>query len=210
MTFTNELIQSRLLCILRAPRPDNVADAAEALAEAGMRLIEVTYTIPHAAEVIGELRRRIPHALVGAGTITTEADIADATTAGAQFLVSPGLTETLAAHMSASGIPFVPGAFSPSEVMRAHATGAAAVKLFPAACIGPRFLADIRAPLPQVPLVPTGGLSLDQVSPFLRAGAAAVGLGSGLCSGEDIQQRRWDQIRSHARRALQAVAHAQQ
>lgn len=206
MRFIDELSQSRVLCILRAPRPDHVAEAAQVLAGCGLRMIEVTYTIPHAGGVIAELRHRVPKALIGAGTITSEAEADDAISAGAQFLVTPGLTDKLAEYLSDCSVPLIAGAFSPSEVMRAHTAGAAAVKLFPAASIGPRFLAEIRAPLPHISLVPTGGVSLEQIQPFLRAGATAVGVGSALCSGDDIEQRRWDEVRGRARAALQAVA----
>jgi 2-dehydro-3-deoxyphosphogluconate aldolase/(4S)-4-hydroxy-2-oxoglutarate aldolase len=171
--------------------------AAGALVDGGVRVLEVTFTVPRAEEIIRELRQAHPHAIVGAGTVRTAADVGAARRAGAQFLVSPGAGADLLVEMASSGIFSVPGVFTPSEIMCALDHGVEAVKLFPASALGPGILGGLRGPFPGLEVVPSGGISTTAVGSWLEAGAIAVGLGS-LATPADIASENWRGIREKA------------
>jgi 2-dehydro-3-deoxyphosphogluconate aldolase / (4S)-4-hydroxy-2-oxoglutarate aldolase len=171
------LEQDRVLCIVRASRINDPAGLAAALAGAGIRLVEFTFTIPGVLPMI-EAASRVPTALVGAGTVLTAGQARDAIAAGARFLLTPDLRPEVAKAARDAGIPFVMGAFTPSEVGRAVDLGALAVKIFPARIGGPAYIRDLRGPFPDVRLIPTGGVNADNARAFLDAGALALGAGT--------------------------------
>jgi 2-dehydro-3-deoxyphosphogluconate aldolase/(4S)-4-hydroxy-2-oxoglutarate aldolase len=179
------ILEARAVPIIRTASRDAAAQVAEALAAAGLRVIEVTFTVPDAAGLIRALRARFPAILVGAGTVTG-ADVAEtAVDAGAQFLLSPALSPGMVAVARRRGVLAVPGAFTPSEVMQALDAGAELVKIFPAETGGPRHIRAILAPLPHARLLPTGGITPENAGEWLRAGAAAVGIGAALVGPGD-------------------------
>ena len=194
VSFLDGLEEAGAVGIIRTKRPETAVTTGLVLAEGGMSILEVTFTVPGAVQVITKLRAELPGVLIGAGTITTAKDVAAAKAAGAEFLVSPGCTEDLLGSMMQSGLPFLPGVSSPSELLMAKEAGADVLKLFPAGLLGPDYLRQLRGPFPDVALVPTGGVQIEHVSDFLRAGALAVGLSSPLCSEADIEERRWDSV----------------
>lgn len=191
------ILRARVVPIIRTASRDWAIEVAEVLAASGLGIIEVTFTVPDAAAVIRSLRARFPDVLVGAGTVT-HADIAErAIDAGAQFLLSPALSPGMVDTARRHGVLAVPGAFTPTEVLQALEAGADLVKIFPAETGGPRHVRAILAPLPQARLLPTGGVTPENVGEWFRAGAAAVGMGTALVGPGD---RRVDI------RALQARA----
>jgi 2-dehydro-3-deoxyphosphogluconate aldolase/(4S)-4-hydroxy-2-oxoglutarate aldolase len=191
-----------VVAILRAPVAGNLPAAAEVLADAGIRALEFPLTTPGALDVLGELRRRRPDLLVGAGTVITPADAAAAAHAGAQFLVAPCTRPDTLAAAAGLDVPMVPGAFTATEVSMALEHGAEVIKLFPAS-LGPSYLRALRDPLPQARLVPTGGVGIDAIADFLRAGAFAVGLGSPLL-GDAWETGDFDALAERAGRAVAA------
>lgn len=193
------LARHRVLAVLRADNANAALEAANVLIDAGVGAVEVTFTVPNAAEVIDHLARSRPEALVGAGTVTSPAHVQEAVDAGAAFLVSPGASPALLGAMIASGLPSVPGTFTASEMMTAHSAGAAAVKLFPAGALGPAHLDQLRGPLPNLAVVPSGGIGIEDVPVWLAHGALAVGLGS-LATPADIAARDWPAVRAKAAR----------
>jgi 2-dehydro-3-deoxyphosphogluconate aldolase/(4S)-4-hydroxy-2-oxoglutarate aldolase len=172
-----------------------------------VRALEVTMTVPGAVELIRELAPALPGGfLLGAGTVI-DGDTARAVIdAGARFVVSPVFRPDMIRACHDRGVPAMPGCFSPTEILAAHESGADIVKVFPAAMLGPQFIRDVRAPLPQVKLMPTGGVTLDNAGDWIRAGAVAVGLGSALLDAPAIERGRFDIITANARRAVAAVA----
>jgi len=152
-------------------------------------VFEVTMDSDSAAIDIGELRT-LNH-VVGAGTVLSKIQAQQAIDAGANFLVSPILDESLVAWSTERGVPFIPGALTPTEILRAWNGGAAAVKIFPASAVGPQFLREVRGPLGNVPLIATGGINADNARSFLDAGAVAVGIGGWLtnASAREIPER---------------------
>jgi 2-dehydro-3-deoxyphosphogluconate aldolase/(4S)-4-hydroxy-2-oxoglutarate aldolase len=194
------------MAILRADQPTEVEAVARTLIEAGITCLELTLTIPGALDLLPRLREDLPAGVdLGVGTVTTAEQAAAAVEAGAGFLVCPTVSRTVLETAVARGCPCYPGAWTPTEVLTAWQAGATAVKLFPAATGGPAHLRRIRDPLPEVPLVPTGGVGLDEVEAYLAAGALAVGLGSPLV-GDALAGGDLDALAGRARRALGAVA----
>lgn len=188
-----------VFAVLRAPSSQAAESAIEALVRGGVVGIEVTYSTPGAVAVIASARGRYGDRIVlGAGTLTRPEQAAEAYRAGASFLVSPGTRPELATAMSATGAVTALGALTPSEVMQATELGADIVKIFPAALGGPSYLKALRGPFPDLSLMPTGGVSAENVTEWVAAGAAAVGAGSELCSASAMANERWDEITERA------------
>lgn len=205
MTFLNLLRSQRLIAVLRGEDPTHIRRAAEALIDEGIGIIELTFTVPHALEIVRDLNDA--PAEVGLGTITDPVGVEQAVGAGAHFLVSPGSSASLLEALSECGIPSLPGVQSPSEVMMADDAGFDVVKLFPASLVGPGYIADLKGPFPDLEVVPSGGIGLSDAASWLSAGAAAVGLGA-LARPNDIAFEDWGGIRKRAQSALKAVGRA--
>ncbi|UWF77361.1 MULTISPECIES: bifunctional 4-hydroxy-2-oxoglutarate aldolase/2-dehydro-3-deoxy-phosphogluconate aldolase [Microbacterium] len=201
--------QAGVLAVLRAPSPELALDAAEAIIRGGVTGIEVTYSTPDAPAVIRELiARHGDAAYVGAGTVTTPAQAEDAAEAGAAFLVSPGTLPELTRAMLDTGRVVMTGALTPTEVMSALALDVDVVKVFPASLGGPSYLAALRGPFPDAPLMPTGGVNPDNLAQWFAAGALAVGAGGDLANSASIAAGDWADLERRAARfatALDAV-----
>ena len=191
-----------IVAILRAASAGHLVAAAEVIADAGIRAIELPLTTPGALDALRELRARRPELLAGAGTVITPGDADAAVAAGAQFLVAPCTRPDTLAVAAERGVPMMPGAFTATEVALALEHGAEVIKLFPAT-LGPGYLRALRDPLPHARLVATGGVGIDTIADFLRAGAFAVALGSTL-AGDALQTGAFDELADRARRALEA------
>jgi 2-dehydro-3-deoxyphosphogluconate aldolase / (4S)-4-hydroxy-2-oxoglutarate aldolase len=201
---TAAVIHGGVLAVLRAPDAGNFVAVAEVLVAAGITALEVTLTSSGAFDAIAALRGDLPRgAVLGAGTVLSADDAKRAVDAGASFLVSP----VLVPHLAGLPVPCYPGAFTPTEVFAAHSVGAPLVKLFPAGALGPRYIRDLHAPLPDVRLMPTGGVAVDDIGTWLAAGAAAVGLGGPLL-GDAADGGSHRALAERARRAVDAVAAA--
>jgi 2-dehydro-3-deoxyphosphogluconate aldolase/(4S)-4-hydroxy-2-oxoglutarate aldolase len=191
------LVQDRVLCIVRANQVADPAGLAGALAGAGIRLVEFTFTIPGVLDVI-EAAAEVPGSLVGAGTVLTAGHARDAVAAGARFLLTPDVRPDVAAAARELGVPLVMGALTPTEVSRALELGAAAVKVFPARVGGPGYLRDLLGPFPGVRLIPTGGVNAANARSFLDAGALAVGAGTDVVKPELVELGRHEEIAERA------------
>jgi 2-dehydro-3-deoxyphosphogluconate aldolase/(4S)-4-hydroxy-2-oxoglutarate aldolase len=210
MNTLDLLRADRVLTVVRAPEISDARDLCAALVAGGIHVVELTYTTPdlprhleRAASTAGETG-----AVVGAGTVQTGAQAQQAIDAGAQFLVTPGQgpdAASIAAAATSAGIPVVLGAFTPSEVMTALALGSAAVKIFPAHQLGPRYVKDLNGPFPGVPLIPSGGVNADNARDFLDAGALAVSAGTNVVSPADVTAADWPTITTKAKTFCQAL-----
>ncbi len=195
--FLDELARERLLAIIRGTDPEFAIRAALVLLASGIRFLEVSLITTDAIRVIAELTRLAPDgAVVGAGTVLTGEDVARAEEAGARFMVTPAVTESVAESV-ARGIPVLAGAFTPTEVLAAMSLGATAVKLFPSSIGGPAYLRALREPMPFVPFVPVGGVDAELAAEYLAAGAVAVGIGSPLV-GDAARGGDLDALRARA------------
>jgi 2-dehydro-3-deoxyphosphogluconate aldolase/(4S)-4-hydroxy-2-oxoglutarate aldolase len=199
-----------VVAILRATDAGRFLEAGRVLYEGGVRAIEVTLTSAGALDAFGRLAEELPaDAMLGVGTVRSAADAEAALTAGAAYLVAPDFRPEMVAFAVQRGIPVVPGALTPTEVAAAWAAGATAVKVFPVSAVGgPAYLKAVRAPLPEVPLVPTGGVGIDDIGAYLAAGAAAVGIGSPLLGDAGDPGGDLDALAGRARRAVAAATRA--
>ncbi|MER7789878.1 bifunctional 4-hydroxy-2-oxoglutarate aldolase/2-dehydro-3-deoxy-phosphogluconate aldolase [Streptomyces sp. NPDC097640] len=173
----------RVFGIVRTAGPREALAAAVAVLDAGLNAVEVALTTPRALSAVAELTAERPDALVGAGTVIDAPAARAAVEAGARFLVSPSLHPEVIRTGHRYGVPVFPGVATPTEMVRALEEGADALKLFPASGASPSWLRDVRAALPQAPVIPTGGVTIDNAPEWIAAGAVACGMGSALTSG---------------------------
>ena len=165
---------------------------------AGLTTVEITMNTPGAETMIRAARQQYPDTLnVGAGTVCSEADLALALAAGAQFIVTPVINKKVVKICVKKGVPIFPGAFTPSEIYKAWSLGASMVKVFPTTQLGPGYIRDIKAPLNQIKLLPTGGITLQNMGDFLEAGADGFGIGSHLFNKPLIDEKNWDELATH-------------
>ncbi|MFC4947460.1 bifunctional 4-hydroxy-2-oxoglutarate aldolase/2-dehydro-3-deoxy-phosphogluconate aldolase [Pseudonocardia sp. GCM10023141] len=198
------LLRTRVVAILRGHDGTHLAATIDALVGAGITCLEITTNTPDAFATVTATRERYGDGVeVGVGTTRTPEHVRAAAAAGAQFVVSPGTSPAVATAAHDAGLRWYPGAFTATEAETAWGLGAAAVKLFPASLGGPRYLRELRAPLDDVPFVPTGGVALDQIGEYLAAGAVAVGLGSPLL-GDALRGGSLDDLAGRAAAALAA------
>ncbi|MFJ4657517.1 bifunctional 4-hydroxy-2-oxoglutarate aldolase/2-dehydro-3-deoxy-phosphogluconate aldolase [Nocardia sp. NPDC088792] len=191
------ILADKALTVVRAPEiPDPVA-LADALAGAGIRAVELTFTTPGVLDCLRKVAEA-GRAVIGAGTVLNAEQARAAIDAGAQFLVTPGNTEAVAEVAARHGIPVVMGAFTPTEVMRAMDLGAAAVKIFPARALGPGYLKDLRGPFPGVRLIPSGGVNAGNAAEFLAQGAVAVTAGTDVVPPAAVAAGDWAGIAARA------------
>lgn len=194
---------SRIISIIRANGPEGILEAAEALADNGVRAIEVTMNTPGALDVIKKATTQLAgKAVFGAGTVLDETTARLAILAGAQFLVTPNFDKPTIRCANRYGVPICCGAYSPTEALHALEAGAAYIKIFPAGQLGPKYISDLRGPMSQLPLIPTGGVTLENVPAFLNAGSSAVAIGGGLVNQKLLNDKNWKEI---GRRALAFV-----
>jgi 2-dehydro-3-deoxyphosphogluconate aldolase / (4S)-4-hydroxy-2-oxoglutarate aldolase len=198
-----------IVAVIRLNDAARVQPVVEALAAGGVRALEVTMTVPRAIELIRELARGMPEGfMLGAGTVL-DADTAHAVIdAGASFVVSPVFRRDVIAACHDRDVPAIPGCFTPTEILAAHEAGADIIKVFPATALGPQFIIDVRAPLPHLKLMPTGGVTIHNAGDWIRAGAVAVGIGSALLKPDAIGNGRFDVITDSARRLVATVSDA--
>jgi 2-dehydro-3-deoxyphosphogluconate aldolase/(4S)-4-hydroxy-2-oxoglutarate aldolase len=199
--------ETGVIAIMRARSSEQLLQAADAIREGGVRVIEVTMTTPGALSVIEQAVSKYgDEVLFGAGTVLDAESARAAILAGAQFIVSPSYKPSLVEICRRYSVPAMPGAYTPTEILTAWECGADMVKIFPASVGGPGLIRALKAPLPQVELVPVGGVNLDTTADFVRAGAAAVGVGSALINQRLLELGDFAALTERARRFVEEVA----
>jgi 2-dehydro-3-deoxyphosphogluconate aldolase/(4S)-4-hydroxy-2-oxoglutarate aldolase len=206
-TFLSGLSRTRVMAVIRGADGGAAAESALALVDEGVDHVEIALTTPGALEAISRVRGALPDgAVIGAGTVLSADDVAAVQDAGAQFVVTPAVVPAIEEAVR-RGLPVAAGALTPTEAHLARLMGASAVKLFPASSGGPAYLKALRDPFPDIPFLAVGGVGLDEVAPYLRAGAVGVGVGGPLvgdaASGGDL-----DALRHRARAYLDAAGRA--
>lgn len=198
------VLQSGIVAVIRAPDGDKLVEVAEALLAGGVEVMEVTFTVPRAHQVIQQVADRLGNRiLLGAGTVLDCETARLAMLSGAEFIVSPGTDLAVIEMCQRYDKLVMPGALTPTEILTAWQAGADIVKIFPSDLTGPRYLKAIKAPLPQVQLMPTGGVNLDTAADYLRAGACALGVGGSLVDKDAIQSGNLSRIESRARQFVE-------
>ena len=199
------------VAILRTETSEQALRAAEAAIAGGFRIVEITYGVPDATQVIARLaRENSTDLLFGAGTVLTRDQSHAAIDAGAQFLVSPCVIPEMIEVARQRDVAAIPGAFTPTEIYTAWSSGADIVKLFPAVSNGPEYLRTIRGPLPHIPIMPTSGVNIGNVADWFRAGAVGVGAVGSVIDPALVQQGDWAALTKRSREFLDAVRSARE
>ncbi len=192
--------------VIRASSSREARLAAEAVSKGGIPIVEITLTVPGAVQVISELVKTMPEVLVGAGTVLNQDLARQCVEAGAQFLVTPGFEKKTVAVAHKFDLPIMAGALTPTEVMAAWEAGVDFVKIFPCSNLGgPSYIKALKGPLPQVPMVPTGGVNLENAADYIRAGAVALGVGGELILKEALQEQKVKLISELAMRYVELI-----
>jgi 2-dehydro-3-deoxyphosphogluconate aldolase/(4S)-4-hydroxy-2-oxoglutarate aldolase len=206
MTVIDAIEADGAVAIVRLDDLSAAVPLTEALVRGGVRAVEFTFTNPLAGRVIEEVREALgDKAIIGAGSVLDPETARTAILAGAQFVVTPTLKTETITLCNRYGVPTIIGAFTPTEILTAWEAGASVVKVFPATVGGPGYLKDVRGPLPQVKLAPTGGVNFENAADFIRAGAVAVAMGSNLVDAKTVKAKQWDVLEERARRLIQIV-----
>lgn len=203
---TQRLLNSGVVGIIRAPDGSQLVDVAKALAAGGVDCLEVTFTVPKAHKVLEQVADALgDKVLLGAGTVLDTETCRTAILAGAEFIVSPGTNVDVIAMCHRYSKLVMPGALTPTEVITAWQAGADFVKVFPCDVLGPQHLKALRGPLPQVKMIPTGGVTLETAADFIKAGASALGIGSSLVEPKAVAMKDFARIESLAKQYVQIV-----
>ena len=205
MPVYEQIIKHKIIAILRGAPPEEVVQIATVLYESGIRLLEITMNSENPLRAIEQVADKLgDEMIIGAGTVLDAQTAADAVSAGARFILSPVVKETVITAAKKLGAISIPGAYTATEIYNAHEAGADIIKVFPAT--SPSYIKDLRGPLPHIPLLPTGGITAENIGAYLKAGAVGCGVGSALVNvKQKMTAADVDVLREHARRFIQVV-----
>ena len=205
-SLLRRVLDGGIVAIVRSPDSHQLVEVSRALADGGVAAVEITMTVPDALDVLRQVRRALGDRVVlGAGTVLDPETARAVLLAGAEFVVAPTVNLDVIRLCRRYDKPVMPGAFTPTEILAAWEAGADVVKVFPAEVLGPAFFKALRGPLPQVRLMPTGGVDLTTAADFLKAGACCLGLGGQLVEPKAVAAGDFDRIRDLARRYVEVV-----
>lgn len=209
-TEIKNILDSPIIAVVRNVKESQALYIIEALLNGGINNIEMTFGKTSPVNIIRDAKKRFGEDIhVGAGTVVTTDQVKDAVNAGAQFIFSPNFKVEVVEETLRNDIISIPGCFSPSEIYNAYSLGAQIVKVFPANTLGAGFIKNIKAPLPYLNIVPTGGINKDNMTEFLNAGAIAVGLGSSLLDKHLIDEEKYKELTDHAKELISIAKSAQ-
>lgn len=204
--IVSKIIELKAVAVIRMDDPSKLIKVAEAIYEGGVRAIEITMTVPNAIETIALASKEIGNkVLIGVGSIINAEMTQKAIDAGAQYVVSPIFKKEIVETSHENEIPAMPGAFSPTEAQLAYEAGADIIKIFPADVLGMAFIKGIKAPLPHLKIMPTGGVSLTNAGDWIKAGACAVGVGSALLDKEAIDKGNYSILTENAKKIMSSI-----
>jgi len=196
-----QIAAERVIAVIRLSNSDKLIPVIEAVAKGGIRCIEITMTVPNAIELIRSVSAQVSDDIcIGAGTVLDAATAHAVIDAGAQFVVSPILNPSIVEACKERDVYCALGCYTPTEIFSAYALGADVIKVFPATSLGPTFLKDLKGPFPYIPLMPTGGVSIENAHEWIAAGAVAVGIGSDLLDKKAIEEGRFEILTERAHR----------
>ncbi len=201
----NLLNETKIISIIRAESSEELLNVAKALKEGGIKFIEVTMTTPGALKAIEEFCGEMEDVIIGVGSVLDPETARLSILSGAEFIVTPTLNFDVIKMCKRYSKVVIPGAFTPTEIINAWEAGADFVKVFPASVGGPSYIKAIKAPLPQVNLIPVGGVNIDNVSDFIKAGASAVAVGSQLVKKEFLKEKNFEAIKNLAKEFVEKI-----
>lgn len=204
--WLSQLKKHRAIAVIRASKMVLGEQMALAVASGGMQLIEITWNSHRAPELISQLRAQLPDCMIGTGTLFNVQQLQEAIACGAQFLFTPHTDPEMIQTAVSASIPIIPGALTPTEIMTAWNYGASCVKVFPVQAVGgTSYIKSLQAPLGHIPLIPTGGVTLENAKDFLQVGAIAVGLSSELFPSESVLRGNWTSITQQVKTLMQRL-----
>ncbi|WP_414566115.1 MULTISPECIES: bifunctional 4-hydroxy-2-oxoglutarate aldolase/2-dehydro-3-deoxy-phosphogluconate aldolase [unclassified Anabaena] len=208
--WLSQLQTHRAIAVIRASKMKLAQQMAIAVASGGMQLIEITWNSDGAGELISQLRAELPGCLIGTGTLFNVQQLQDAIACGAQFLFTPHVDTAMIQAAVAQDVPIIPGALTPTEIVTAWHHGASCVKVFPVQAVGgANYIKSLQGPLGEIPLIPTGGVTLENAHQFIQAGAIAVGLSGQLFPQRLVTQGNWQAIAWQANQLIQELNNLQ-
>jgi 2-dehydro-3-deoxyphosphogluconate aldolase / (4S)-4-hydroxy-2-oxoglutarate aldolase len=208
-THLHQVLDCGIVAVVRSPDAQQLVEVARALADGGVTVIEITMSVPSALDVLREVRHALgERILLGAGTVLDPETARAVLLAGAEYVVAPTVNLDVIRLCQRYDKLVMPGAFTPTEILAAWEAGADIVKVFPADVVGPAFFKALRGPLPQIRLMPTGGVDLNTAADFLKAGACCLGIGGHLVEPRAVAERNFDRIRDLARQYVAVVKQA--
>lgn len=200
----DRILSTGVVAVIRMKDTQRLKKVIEAIRLGGVKSIEITMTVPGAVQIIADLVKTVPEdVLVGAGTVTDVETANKVIDAGAKFVVGPILNVDIIKLCNQRGVVIMPGCYTPTEIFTAWKAGADIIKVFPATSLGPKYFKDIRGPFPDLRLLPTGGVSVDNVGEWIAAGAVAVGIGSDLLDKKAIDEERYEVLTERAKRMVE-------
>lgn len=203
--------ETGLVAIMRGLDENNSLKAAEALVRGGVKALEVTFNTLGASTILKKIVDEFGQAVfVGAGTVTKKEDLECAIEAGASFILAPNFELQIVRATVEAGLVAIPGAFTATEVLAAYRAGASVVKIFPASSVGPKYIRELKGPLNTIPLMPVGGVDINTVNAFIKAGSAALGVGGSLLQADLVARGQWDELTALAKDYLQKIKEARQ
>ncbi|MBD2204646.1 bifunctional 4-hydroxy-2-oxoglutarate aldolase/2-dehydro-3-deoxy-phosphogluconate aldolase [Calothrix sp. FACHB-1219] len=206
LVWLSQLQQHRAIAVIRASKLELAKQMALTVASGGMQLIEITWNSDRAGQLISQLRQELPHCTIGTGTLFNVTQLKDAIASGAQFLFTPHVDLAMIKAAVAQDVPIIPGALSPTEIVTAWNYGASCVKVFPVEAMGgANYIKSLQGPLGEIPLIPTGGVNIDNAKEFLQAGAIAIGLSSQLFPKHLVTEGDWLVIGEKVQRLIQQL-----
>ncbi len=205
----SRIIDSGVIAVIRLKNKSSIKNVVNALVKGGIKCVEITMTVPDADQIISELDKEFQDSIIlGAGTVTKSEDAQMLISNGAKFIVSPILNMDIIKTCNKADIVCIPGCFTPTEIFNAWNSGADIIKVFPATSLGPRYIKDLLAPFPEIKLIPTGGVSIDNAGEWILAGAAAVGIGSNLLDPKLISENKYEEITKLAKQLIENINQA--
>ncbi|UCH66297.1 MAG: bifunctional 4-hydroxy-2-oxoglutarate aldolase/2-dehydro-3-deoxy-phosphogluconate aldolase [Ignavibacterium sp.] len=204
--IVKEISNNGVVAVVRTKHPDKLLRIAEAICEGGVKFIEITMTVPNTLNMIEEVSRLVNHEIyIGVGSVLDPGTAQKAIDAGAKFVVSPIFNKNIIETAHNNNVPAMPGTFTPTEILTAHKSGSDIIKVFPADVLGMNFFKAVKAPMPDLRLMPTGGVNLDNAGEWIRAGACAVGVGTALLDVKAIEENDFKKLTENARRIVASI-----
>lgn len=207
-TMLTRLKETGVVAVIRVDSSDALMEVGQALVAGGVEFMEITLTTPGAMDMIAHCSGKVENLVIGAGTVLEREQAEEAITAGADYIVSPITNPEIIALCNERHVGVMPGALTPSEVYRAHTLGADVVKIFSAGVGGPKYFKDLKGPLPQIEIMPTGGVNTETAPEFIRCGACAIGVGGALAGPRLVRERDFAAITANARSLIKSVKEA--
>ena len=207
--IVDRILEEVVIAVVRVENPDKLLSIVQAIYSGGIRVIEITMTIPNAFQMIRKLDLEFNgNILIGVGSVLTAKDAELAIKAGAKYVVSPILDTEIINIAHKYDVPAIPGCFTPTEIYNAYKEGADLIKIFPANITGKEFIKAVKVPIPNLKLIPTGGVSLTNVKDWLEAGASAVGIGSSLLDKQAIRNNNYEKLKYNAEVVMNEIGRA--